>query len=421
MDDVTVTKPKSTSGKKFDVDVIKEQFPAIKQFVYNKPLIYLDNAATTQKPMMVIDAIDNYYATTNSNVHRGLHFLSEKATAAFEQSRQDMSEFIGAASAKEIIFVRGTTEAINLVASSYGRHNIQKGDEIILTHMEHHSNIIPWQLLCDEVGCKIHVIPINDSGELILDELDKMISAKTKMLAVTHVSNALGTVNPIKEIIELAHRSNVPVMIDGAQAVQHLKIDVQDLDCDFYAFSGHKMYGPTGIGILYGKAELLEAMQPYQGGGEMIKTVSFEKTTYNVIPHKFEAGTPNIAGVIGLAKAIEFIRDLGLDAIAAHEQELLEYAHNLLSEIDDLTIIGEAANKTSVVSFVLKNIHPHDVGTIVDREGIAIRSGHHCCQPLMERFNVPATSRASFAVYNTKDEIDILAESIQKVIKLFHG
>lgn len=403
----------------FDAEVIREDFPILKQFVYGKPLVYLDNAATSQKPRVVIDALTHYYSMDNSNIHRGVHLLSERATKSYEEARVKVQRFINASESKEIIFTRGTTEAINLVAESYGRANVNTGDEILITAMEHHSNIVPWQILCQQTGAKLRVAPINDDGELVLDEFEKLISRKTKLVSLVHVSNALGTINPIRAIIEIAHCHNVPVMVDGAQASPHIKLDVQELDCDFYAFSGHKVYGPTGIGVLYGKSDLLDAMPPYQGGGDMIASVTFEKTTYNTLPYKFEAGTPNIAGTIGLGAAIDYVNQIGIERIARYEHELLEYGTAALSQIPGLRLIGTAREKAGVLSFVLEGVHPHDVGTILDRRGIAIRTGHHCAMPLMERFGIPATARASLAFYNTREEIDALAAGIYEVKEVF--
>ncbi len=405
--------------KIYDVKNIRNDFPILKKYVHDKPLVYLDNAATTQKPQVVIDKLNEYYSSMNSNIHRGVHALSGVATEAFESSRIKIKSFINALGKNEIIFTRGTTEAINLVAQTYGRANVKEGDEVIISHMEHHSNIVPWQLLCEEKKAKLRVIPINDEGELIFEEFEKMINERTKIVSVVYVSNSLGTINPVKEIIDLAHKYKIPVLLDGAQAVNHLKIDVHQLDCDFFAFSGHKLYGPTGIGALYGKVNLLEAMPPYQGGGDMISKVTFEKTTYNELPHKFEAGTPNIAGAIGLGAAVEYVDKIGIDNIAAHELELLNYATEQISDIPGLRIIGTSKNKTGVISFVLENIHPHDIGTFLDFEGVAIRTGHHCTQPLMQRFNIPATSRASFGLYNTKEEIDVLVSGLKKIIEVF--
>jgi len=397
---------------------VREDFPILKQKVHGKPLVYLDNAATSQKPLAVLDAIERYYRMENSNVHRGVHYLSEQATKDYEEARVKAQRFINAASEREIIYVRGTTEAINLVAQSYGRAHVRAGDEIVISAMEHHSNIVPWQLLCEQTGAVLRVAPINDDGEFLLDEYEKLLGPRTRLVSVVHLSNALGTINPIRHIIELAHRRNIPVLVDGAQAAPHLKIDVQALDCDFYAFSGHKMFGPTGIGILYGKAELLDAMPPYQGGGDMISSVTFEKTTYNKLPHKFEAGTPDIAGAIGLGAAVDYLNEIGLDTIAAYEQELLSYATEAVSKIPGLRLIGTASEKASVLSFVLDGIHPHDIGTILDHDGIAIRTGHHCAQPVMQRFGVPATARASLAFYNTKEEIDTLVAGLHKVTEV---
>lgn len=407
------------SQQNLDVERIREDFPILKQRVHGKQLVYLDNAATTQKPQAVIECLKSYYATENSNVHRGLHLLSERATKDYEDARVKAQRFINAAESKEIIFVRGTTEGINLVAHSYARPHLHAGDEIVISAIEHHSNIVPWQILCEQVGAKLRIIPINDNGEILLDAYEKLLNSRTKFVSVAHVSNALGTVIPVKQIVEMAHRWQVPVLVDGAQAAPHLRVDVRELGCDFYAFSGHKLYGPTGIGILYGKSDLLEAMPPYQGGGDMILSVSFEKTVYNAIPYKFEAGTPHIEGAIGLGAAIDYVNGIGFEPIAAYERALLAYATERLSGIEGLRIIGTAKEKASVLSFVLDEVHPHDIGTILDREGIAIRTGHHCAMPVMQRFGVPATARASFAFYNTKEEIDALAEAIHKVRKVF--
>lgn len=403
----------------FDVTKVRSDFPILAQKVNGKPLVYLDNAATSQKPQQVIDAIIAYYQRDNSNVHRGLHTLSERATAAYEQARSKVRRFLGATDDREIVFTRGTTEAINLVAQSFVRPRLNAGDEILITTMEHHSNIVPWQQLREQTGATLKVVPISDRGELDLDALQQMLSGKTKILAVGHISNALGTINPIKQIVEWAHAKGVPVLVDGAQAAPHATINVRDLGCDFYCISGHKMFGPTGIGALYARAELLEAMQPYQGGGEMIRSVTFEKTTYNDIPYRFEAGTPNIAGAIGLGAAIDYLNSLGMERIAAYEHELLEYGTQALAQVPGLRMIGTAANKAAVMSFILADIHAHDLGTILDHEGIAIRSGHHCAQPLMDRFGVPATARASLAFYNTREEIDALVNALQKAIEVF--
>ncbi len=403
----------------FDVERIRADFPLLSRQVHDKQIVYLDNAATSQKPLKVIEAIDNYYRTYNSNIHRGLHTLSEQATAAYEASRHKVRDFIHAGSEKEIIFVKGTTEAINLVAQSYGRSCIKPDDEIILSEMEHHSNIVPWQILCEQTGAKLKVVPINDAGEFIMDEYSKLLGAKTRIVAIGHISNALGSINPIKQIIKLAHDYEAVVLVDGAQAAPHTSIDVEALDCDFYAFSGHKLFAPTGIGVLYGKQHLLESMPPYQGGGDMIKMVSFSKTLYNDLPYKFEAGTPHIAGVIGLGAAIDYLNDMGLELAAAYEQDLLSYAEEAVSTVAGLKLIGTASNKASIVSFVVDGIHPHDLGTIIDHEGIAIRTGHHCAMPVMEHFKVPATARASMAFYNTKQEIDSLVVAIENAKKVF--
>src|SRR5690349_14068381 len=403
----------------FDVQRVREDFPILKLKVHGKPLVYLDNGATGQKPQCVIDALNAYYSAENSNIHRGVHYLSERATAAYEAAREKIRGFINARSDKEIIFVRGTTEAINLVAQCYGRGFLRAGDEIIVSAMEHHSNIVPWQILCEQIGARLRVIPINHDGEIVLEEYHRLFNSRTKLLSITHVSNALGTVVPVKEMILTAHEHGVPALLDGAQAVPHLRVDVQDLDCDFYAFSGHKLFGPTGIGVLYGRAELLEKMPPYQGGGDMISLVTFEKTHYNVLPYKFEAGTPHIAGGIGLGAAVDYLSALNWQQIAAHEHKLLSYATERLADIDGLRIIGTAKEKAGVLSFVLENVHAHDVGTILDQEGVAVRAGHHCAMPVMQRFGVPATTRASFAFYNTIEEVDVLAQAIQRVRKVF--
>ncbi len=406
--------------RRFIVDEIRKEFPILSRMVNGNPLVYLDNAATTQKPQAVIDALTNYYTFDNANIHRGLYFLSELATEQYENARLKVKEFINAMSASEIIFVKGTTEAINLVSSTLCRAKfINDGDEVIVSSMEHHANIVPWQLISGRKKIKLKVIPMNDEGELDIDAYEKLISPKTKFVSVVHISNALGTVNPVKKIIDIAHLHKIPVMIDGAQAVPHLKVDVQELDADFYAFSGHKVFGPTGIGVLYGKTEFLEMMPPYQGGGDMIRTVTFEETTFDDIPRKFEAGTPNIAGGIGLGAAIDYLNQFDRSELSAHEDMLLHYATEKLSQIDGLKIIGTAKEKASVISFVIDGIHPYDIGTIIDTDGIAIRTGHHCTQPVMKRFNVPATARASLAFYNTKEEIDKLILSIHKVKKMF--
>ena len=397
---------------------LRQQFPILNRMVKGKPLVYFDNAATSQKPQVVIDALTHYYTYYNANIHRGIHTLAEEATMAYEATRRTAQEFINAVSEEEIIFTRGTTEGINLVAYTWGRQNIMAGDEIIISAMEHHSNIVPWQILCEEKAAVLKVIPINDNGELLMDAYKALLSNKTKLVSVVHVSNSLGTVNPIKEIIEAAHQVNAKVLIDGAQSAVHLDIDVHEMDCDFFAFSGHKVYGPTGVGVLYGKKELLESMPVFQGGGEMIKEVTFQKTTYNDLPYKYEAGTPNIADTIALKAALDFIKDTGKSNIRAHEEELLAYATAQLQAIPDLTIIGNAKEKVSLVSFIIKNIHPQDVGVLLDNQGIAVRTGHHCTQPLMARFGIPGTIRASFALYNQKEEIDALIAALHKTIKM---
>ncbi len=402
-----------------DLARVRADFPILRQQVHGKPLVYLDNAATSQKPKSVIDAEARYYAEYNSNVHRGLHALSQQATDAFEAARETVRRFLNAAKSAETLFVRGTTEAINLVAQSYARPRLKPGDEILVSQMEHHSNIVPWQLVCEQTGALLKVAPINDAGELQLDAFERLLNERTRLVALTHVSNALGTINPIKRLIDLAHARGAAVLVDGAQAVPHIVVDVQALDCDFYAFSGHKLYGPTGIGALYGKEKLLNAMPPYHGGGEMIREVTFEKTTYAGLPQKFEAGTPNIAGAIGLATAIEYILGIGLDVIAAHEHALLEYATAVSKDVPGMRLIGTAREKASILSFALDGIHPHDIGTILDHEGVAIRTGHHCAMPIMTRFQVPATARASFAFYNTREEIDALYRAIRKVKEIF--
>ena len=410
---------RESSSPAFDVKRIREDFPILKQKVHGKPLVYLDNAATSQKPAKVIDAILHFYLHDCSNVHRGVHLLSERATEAYEGARIKIQRFLNAPDSREIVYVRGTTEGINLVAQSYGRQNVKAGDEVLITAMEHHSNIVPWQILCEEKNAVLRVAPINDRGELILEEFEKLLNARTRMVAVAHVSNALGTINPVRQIIQRAHAMNVPVLVDGAQATPHMKVDVQELGCDFYALSGHKVFGPTGIGALYGKAELLDAMPPFQGGGDMISSVTFEKTIYNVIPYKFEAGTPNIADAIGLGAALDYVNEVGLANITSYEHALLSYATEAISQIPGVRIIGTAREKAGVISFVLEGVHAHDVGTILDLEGIAVRTGHHCAQPVMDRFGVPATVRASLAFYNTKQEINALAAGIQRVKALF--
>jgi cysteine desulfurase/selenocysteine lyase len=411
--------PSSLIPHPFDVTRIRKDFPILARSVRGKRLVYLDNAATTQKPQAVIDRIVRYYTEENSNVHRGVHYLSEVATAAYEGARTTVKRFVNARDEKEIVFTRGTTEAINLVAQTWGRANIGKNDEVLITAIEHHSNIVPWQMLCGEKGAQLRVAPVNDAGEVIVEEFAKLINERTKLVAISHASNALGTINPVRQMIALAHEAGAVVLVDGAQGVPHLHIDVQELGCDFYAFSGHKVYAPTGIGVLYGKEAILEAMPPWQGGGDMILSVSFEKTTYNALPYKFEAGTPNIEGVIALATALEYVGGIGIDAIAVHEQEILRYATRELQKIDGLKIIGTARVKASVISFTLEGVHPHDIGTILDQEGVAIRTGHHCAQPIMLRFNIPATGRASFAVYNTAEDVDALTAGLRKVVEVF--
>lgn len=408
----------STIEKKMDRAAIRNCFPILEQEVKGKPLIYFDNAASSQKPQVVIDAISDYYELYNANIHRGIHTLAEKATAAFEATRDAVQRFIHAGSREEIIFTKGTTESINLVAYTWGRKNIQAGDEIIISTMEHHSNIVPWQILCEEKKAVLKIIPISDTGELDMAAYKKLLSPKTKLVSIVHVSNALGTINPVEEIIELAHEAGAIVMVDGAQSAVHLDIHVQEMNCDFFAFSMHKLFGPTGVGILYGKKHLLEDMPPFQGGGEMIKEVSFEKTTYAALPYKFEAGTPNIADVVACKAALDFIREIDKVNIHQLEQELLEYATNQLEQIEGLRIIGNARNKVSVISFFIENIHPQDIGILLDNAGVAVRTGHHCTQPLMDRFAIPGTIRASFSVYNTKDEIDVFITALKKAIKM---
>jgi cysteine desulfurase/selenocysteine lyase len=410
------TRRRTTS---LDVARIREDFPILGQQVNGRPLVYLDNAATSQKPRQVIEAISRFYSEDYSNIHRGVHTLSQRSTRSYEAVRTKVQRFIHAAEDREIIFVRGATEGINLVAFGYLRPRLQAGDEIVISGMEHHSNIVPWQMLCDEKNARLRVIPINDDGEVVFEEYEKLLNSRTRLVAVTHVSNALGTVNPIRRMIEVAHRQQIPVLVDGAQAIPHFVVDVQALDCDFYTFSGHKVYGPTGIGALYGKAGLLESMSPFQGGGDMIASVTFEKTTYNKIPHKFEAGTPDIAGVIGLGAAIDYVQAIGLAAISDYEERLLAYATREVSKISGVRILGNAKEKASVLSFTLEGVHPHDIGTILDQQGIAIRAGHHCAQPVMDRFQVPATARASFAFYNTKEEVDVLVNGIRAVMEVF--
>ena len=407
------------SAARLDIERVRKDFPILQTLARGKPLVFLDSAASAQKPQAVIDAMVDLYSRSYANIHRGVYELSERSTAAFEATREKVRSFLGAAETREIVFVRGTTEAINLVASSFGRARVGEGDEVLITHMEHHSNIVPWQMLCDEKGAILKVAPIDDDGSLIVEEFEKLLGPHTKLVALPHVSNALGTVNPVKDLVRRAHAKGVPVLVDGAQAVPHQRVDVRDLDCDFYAFSSHKLFGPSGVGVLYGKAEHLEAMPPYQGGGEMILSVSFEKTIYNEIPHKFEAGTPDIAGVVGLGAAIDYVEALGLDAIAAHDHELLEYATGALSEVPGLTLVGTAPEKAAVLSFVLDCAHPHDIGTILDQEGIAVRTGHHCAQPVMQRYGISATARASLALYIRREDVDALVAGLAKVREVF--
>jgi cysteine desulfurase / selenocysteine lyase len=403
----------------FDVDRVRQDFPILRQTVRGRPLAYLDNAASAQKPRAVIEAVSRFYTDMSSNVHRGLHDLSERATAAYEKSRATVRRFLNAADDREIVFLRGTTEAINLVANTWGARHVGAGDEIVISEMEHHSNIVPWQLLCERQGARLRIAPITDAGELRLDALEQLLNPRTRLLALPHVSNALGTVNPVRRIVEVAHGRGIPVLLDGAQAVPHLPVDVRAIGCDFFAFSGHKLYGPTGIGALYGRAALLEEMPPWQGGGDMIASVTFEKTTYNRIPYKFEAGTPHIAGAIGLGAAIEYVEGLGWPGIEVHEKDLLDYGTRALSSIPGVRIVGTAREKVSVLSFVVDGVHPHDVGTILDGHGVAIRAGHHCAQPLMDRLGIPATARASISFYNTRAEIDALVEGIRSVREVF--
>ena len=416
---VLTSSPAEAPAPALDVERIREDFPILKRRVREHRLVYLDSAATTQKPRAVLDALAHYYAAGNANIHRGVYVLSEEATAAYDAAREKVRRFLNAAASREIVFTRNSTESINLVAQSFGRRHVGPGDEIVITHMEHHSNIVPWQLLCEQVGARLRVAPIDDTGTLQLDELERLIGPRTRLVSVVHLSNSLGTINPVRDIVAMAHRLDVPVLIDGSQAVYHMPVDVQALDCDFYVCTGHKLYGPTGIGVLYGREALLEQMPPYQGGGDMIRSVTFEKTTYADLPHKFEAGTPHIAGAIGLGAAVDYVQGIGFDAVAPHEADLLAYGTAALSEVKGLRLIGTAADKASILSFVMKGAHPHDVGTIVDTEGIAIRTGHHCTQPIMDRFGVPATSRASVAMYNTREEIDALVHALQRVREMF--
>ena len=403
----------------FDVQRIRQDFPILSRSIREQKLVYLDNAATTQKPQPVLDTLASYYATGNANIHRGVYLLSEEATAAYDLARGKVQGLLNARAAHEIIFTRNSTESINLVAQSYGRQNLGPGDEVLITHMEHHSNIVPWQLLCEQVGARLCVAPIDGRGTLQLDEFERLISPRTRLVAVVHLSNSLGTVNPVQEIVRMAHARGVPVLIDGSQSIYHMPVDVQALDCDFYVFTGHKLYGPTGIGVLYGRESLLEQMPPYQGGGDMIRSVTFKKTTYAELPHKFEAGTPHIAGAIGLGAAVDYLLRVGLEGIGRHEADLLAYGTNALSEVKGLQLIGTAPKKASILSFVMDGAHPHDIGTIVDSDGVAIRTGHHCTQPVMDRFGVPATARASIAMYNTHEEIDALVKALEHVRETF--
>ncbi|RKG86550.1 cysteine desulfurase [Corallococcus terminator] len=407
------------TGPGFDLERVRGDFPLLRQEVRGRPLVYLDSAATGQKPQAVLDALTRYYTHDNANVHRGVHILSERSTQAYEDARETVRRFLNAKDAREIVFVRGTTEAINLVAATYGRKQVGPGDEVLISAMEHHSNIVPWQMVCDAAGAKLRVIPVDDRGELKMDAVDALLTERTRLLAITHVSNALGSINPIKELVAKAHAKNIPVLVDGAQSVTHFQVDVQELDCDFFAFSGHKLFGPTGIGVLYGKLAMLEAMPPYQGGGDMILSVTMEKTVYNRVPHRFEAGTPDMAGAVGLAAAIRYLEGVGLSAIAQHDQWLLAYATQALSAVPGLKLVGTAPKKTGVLSFTLEDVHPHDVGTILDQEGICIRTGHHCAQPLMQRFGVAATVRASLALYNTPQDVDALVKGLLKVREVF--
>ena len=414
-----MTSPVEAVAPPLAVERIRADFPILQRTVRGRPLVYLDSAATTQKPRAVLDALARYYADGNANIHRGVYVLSEEATAAYDAAREKVRRFLNAAASREIVFTRNSTESINLVAQSFGRRNVGPGDEIVITHMEHHSNIVPWQMLCEQVGARLRVAPIDDTGTLQLDELERLIGPRTRLVSVVHLSNSLGTINPVRDIVAMAHRLDVPVLVDGSQAVYHMPVDVRALGCDFYVCTGHKLYGPTGIGVLYGREALLEQMPPYQGGGDMIRSVTFEKTTYADLPHKFEAGTPHIAGAVGLGAAVDYVQRIGFDAVAPHEADLLAYGTAALSEVKGLRLIGTAADKASILAFVMKGAHPHDVGTIVDTEGVAIRTGHHCTQPIMERFGVPATARASVAMYNTREEIDVLVRALQRVREMF--
>jgi cysteine desulfurase/selenocysteine lyase len=414
-----MTSVASAPREALDLAAIRQEFPILRQRIHGKPLVYLDNAATTQKPQAVIDRLVRYYGEENANIHRGVHVLSVAATDAYDAARDTVRRFLNAADSREVIFVRGATEGINLVAQTYGRGHVGAGDEIVISEMEHHSNIVPWQMLCEEKAARLRVIPITDAGELRLDAYERLLSDRTRLVAITHVSNALGTINPVAEIVRLAHDRDIPVLVDGAQAIAHMPVDVQALGCDFYVFSGHKVFGPTGIGVLHGRLPLLDAMPPYQGGGDMIRSVTFERTLYNEVPHKFEAGTPNIAGVVGLAAALDYLTAIGLHRVSAHEHELLAYGTEALSALPGLRLTGTAPAKAGILSFVLEGVHPHDIGTILDRDGVAIRAGHHCCQPLMARLGVPATARASVALYNTRDEIDALVRALRTVREVF--
>jgi len=409
----------ATPARTLDVNRVRQDFPILRQLRQGHPLVYLDNAATTQKPQVVLDAISRYYTRDNANVHRGVHRLSEQATVAYEGAREKVRQHLNAADVGEVIFVRGTTEGVNLVAQTFGRMRVGPGDEVLVSGMEHHSNIVPWQLLCQEKGALLRVVPFTDAGELRMDEFERLLTPRTKVVAVVHVSNAIGTINPVGDIVRLAHERGVPVLLDGAQAMSHLSIDVRALDCDFYAFSGHKLFGPTGIGVLYGKRQWLESMPPYQGGGDMISSVTFEKTTYNELPYKFEAGTPHIAGAVGLGAAMDYVAAVGHDAIQTHEADLLAYATEVIGSIPGVRLIGTARRKAAVVSFVVDGVHPHDLGTVLNEEGVAIRTGHHCCQPLMARYGLPATARASFALYNTRTEIDALRHALENAKRMF--
>ena len=403
----------------FDVESIRKDFPILRQQMRGHPLVYLDNAATTQKPQLVLDTLARYYAAGNANIHRGVYELSEDATAAYDGARSKVKQLLNAASSREIVFTRNSTESINLVAQTFGRQQLKAGDEVLITHMEHHSNIVPWQLLCEQCDAELRVAPIDETGTLQLDEFERLLGPRTRLVSVVHLSNSLGTINPVQTIVEMAHRHGIPVLIDGSQAVYHMPVDVQALGCDFYVFTGHKLYGPTGIGVLYGREDLLEKMPPYQGGGDMIQSVTFAKTTYAELPNKFEAGTPHIAGAVGLGAAVDYLHKIGFDGIGGHEADLLAYGTEAIADVDGLRLIGTAAKKASILSFVMEGAHPHDIGTIVDRDGVAIRTGHHCTQPVMDRFDIPATARASIAMYNTRDELDALARALKRVREMF--